>query len=204
MCYTQHDVQEQELSLIREYESRLIARETIEQTAQLTATTAYSESLSHISTLLRRTLRLLNGEPDPDMPTSSLPDSAKEMIGIAPHTSIFDSPYGGEWDAVAAADWALERESELSRLEKENELLRRLAGIPTGLSGEPLQKIDMGLSGSPGIGGPSGPSGVGEDGRMSVLPVVSLSRQTGALLGGPKGTVGPFGTYKRMRAGHGG
>lgn len=144
MCYTQHDVQEQELSLIREYESRLIARETIEQTAQLTATTAYSESLSHISTLLRRTLRLLNGEPDPDMPTSSLPDSAKEMIGIAPHTSIFDSPYGGEWDAVAAADWALERESELSRLEKENELLRRLAGIPTGLSGEPLQKIDMG------------------------------------------------------------
>ncbi|KAI0286155.1 hypothetical protein BC826DRAFT_1093582 [Russula brevipes] len=118
-----HDVQCQELTRIREYESRILERDTEAQVAQLGVQTALSASLMRISALLRSALRAYNGEgedADPD-----------------------------------AADWALERECELARLEREN----------------------------------------AEEGRRSVLSAV---REGNVMKGGPKGTVGPFGAYKKL------
>ena len=107
-----------------------------------------------------------------------------------------------EWDAVARADWALERECELARLEDENRMLRRLLGeqvedvhdaelFPPGALDAAMGPVREGERGM-----------AGEDGRMSAMPTLRASRPPGPhMLGGPKGTVGPFGSYKRMRAG---
>ncbi|TFY58910.1 hypothetical protein EVG20_g7979 [Dentipellis fragilis] len=167
-----HEVQQQELSLVREYETKIIARETEQQTQQLEASTAFSSSLSRLSNHLRLTMRSLNGEDVTELPPSAAEDYEAD-----------------EWDAVAAADWALERECELARLEKENEVLRRLLGQPVE-DGRP--SVDERQSIGPAAGTGMGP---GEDGRQSVLPATRGQRA----LGGPKGTVGPFGTYKKMR-----
>ncbi|PCH39765.1 hypothetical protein WOLCODRAFT_116172 [Wolfiporia cocos MD-104 SS10] len=84
---------------------------------------------------------------------------------------------------LAAAEWALERESELARLERENEELRNLLnGIwnPEAAASRaaiPRSEINV-------------PS---ESGRMSPAELSVRASQ----LGGRPGTVGPFGTYKR-------
>jgi len=144
----QHDVQCQELTRIREYESRILERDTEAQVAQLGVQTALSASLMRISALLRSALRAYNGEgedADPD-----------------------------------AADWALERECELARLERENAVLRTLLGAP---GGEDDANLRLALPPPQ------------EDGRRSVLSAV---REGNVMKGGPKGTVGPFGAYKKL------
>ncbi|KAI9443414.1 hypothetical protein H4582DRAFT_1808456 [Lactarius indigo] len=141
-----HDVQCQELTRIREYESRILEREAEAQLAQLSAQTAFSASLTHVSTLLRSAFRALNGE-------------------------------GGDGDPDAA-DWALERECELARLEHENAVLRMLLGVP-GAEEETHLRLALPPP---------------EDGRGSAMSAV---RENSGVRGGPKGTVGPFGTYKK-------
>jgi hypothetical protein len=142
----QHDVQCQELTRIREYESRILERDTEAQTAQLTTQTAVSASLMRLSALLRSAFREFNGEGDENDPD--------------------------------AADWALERECELARLERENTILRTLLGAPGG-----EEEANLRLSLPPQ-----------DEGRRSVQSAV---REVG-IKGGPKGTVGPFGTYKKL------
>ena len=145
-AFPQHDVQCQELTRIREYESRILEREAEAQLAQLSAQTTFSATLTRVSTLLRGAFRTLNGE-------------------------------GGDGDPDAA-DWALERECELSRLERENAVLRMLLGIPGG-----EEETHLRLALPPP-----------EDGRGSSLSAV---RESSRVRGGPRGTVGPFGTYKK-------
>ncbi|KAI9508403.1 hypothetical protein F5148DRAFT_911386 [Russula earlei] len=142
-----NDVQCQELTRIREFESRILERETEAQAAQLGMQTAFAASLTRVSALLRSALRAFDGEPDDGDPDAS--------------------------------DWALERECELARLERENVVLRTLLGVPGGEEGANLR-----LSLPP-------PQ---DEGRQSVLPAV---REGNVMKGGPKGRVGPFGTYKR-------
>ncbi|CAA7261380.1 unnamed protein product [Cyclocybe aegerita] len=106
------DVQERELSLIREYEAKLLAREEENANKDLCATTAISNSLVRLSHLLRQVLRSQNGED------------------AESHTAEGDDEEDREpWTAAAASDHALERDIELARLEKENEELRRLMGL---------------------------------------------------------------------------
>ena len=82
----------------------------------------------------------------------------------------------------AASNHALEREIELARLERENEELRRMLGFVSGQQ-----------SRNPSDGGPS-----------HVEPSTAESRRSSGLLkmekmeGGSE-TLGPFGTYKRVR-----
>ncbi|KAH9480510.1 hypothetical protein JR316_0007110 [Psilocybe cubensis] len=105
-------VQERELSLIREYEAKLLAREEENAESSLDSSTAISNSLVRLSHLLRQVLRSQNGE-DADSPVTRTDDVEDRE----------------PWTAAAASEYALERDIELARLEKENEELRRLMGL---------------------------------------------------------------------------
>ncbi|KII86887.1 hypothetical protein PLICRDRAFT_113936 [Plicaturopsis crispa FD-325 SS-3] len=152
------EVQEHELSLIREYETKLLEREDADATRELTSSSSLSQSLAQISHLLRLYMRSLNGE-DVERPEGP-------ALGDDEH----------EWTNVAASDWALERECELARLERENEVLRRLVGQapleapPPDQNPPPLARTLSGVT-------------------------IHHGKE---LRGGPTGRVGPFGTYKAM------
>ncbi|KAI0714053.1 hypothetical protein C8T65DRAFT_645348 [Cerioporus squamosus] len=106
---------------------------------------------------------------------------------------------------LAAAEWALERESELCRLEKENAQLRALVnGLlnpPPSTSGQvaapPPPTHRSTDSSSSAI--PENPNGEGEGRGSDEHPSFSTlpRQQQQRLLGGRPGTVGPFGTYKK-------
>ncbi|KAF8073856.1 hypothetical protein FPV67DRAFT_1479566 [Lyophyllum atratum] len=155
------DVQERELSLIREYETKLLARQEEYVSQDLAASTAVSESLVRVSHLLRQFLRSLGGE-DADTPT----------------TRIDDEENREPWSSATMSDHALEREIELARLEKENEELRRMMGL---VSVHPRRSN-------------SEPRNTFEPPRLEQQRIPSMPK-----LGGATGTVGPFGTYKRIR-----
>jgi hypothetical protein len=148
----QRDVQEHELALIREYEARLLAKESENLLRALSSTTAESISLGRISTTLRTLLRVLNGEDASPPPSASDSDNDFEE-----------------------RDWALERECELARLERENAVLRRLLGLEVREPDYMTRAVEQ--------------------------PRAPIPRQSEGVtqkrLGGAPGTVGPYGTYKR-------
>ncbi|KNZ80916.1 hypothetical protein J132_03616 [Termitomyces sp. J132] len=155
------DVQERELSLIREYETKILARQDDYVTQDLASAVTFSQSLARISRLLRQFLRSLNGE-DLDLP---IPRQNGE-------------DHRESWTTTAASEYALERETELTRLEIENEELRRMLGLAaapttrpniseTRPTFEPLQRDDEGMN-------------------------TQNPESTSTI-------VGPFGTYKRLR-----
>jgi len=78
------------------------------------------------------------------------------------------------------ADLGLERECELARLERENAVLRTLLGAPGS-----EEDTNLRLAPPPSQ----------DEGRRSVLSAV---REGSVMKGGPKGTVGPFGAYKKL------
>ncbi|KAK7056684.1 hypothetical protein VNI00_002401 [Paramarasmius palmivorus] len=132
------DVQEHELSIIREYESKLLELEETNATQDLAASTAISESLERISRLLRQCLRAQGGEDAPEERDSG-PRHRQDGTNTDDKSSVEEeieevtqSLYEREpWlsrDATQA-EWAMEREIELARLEKENEELRRMLGM---------------------------------------------------------------------------
>jgi hypothetical protein len=108
----QHDVQERELTLIRGYEAQLLERETADSERMLKASTDASNTIARLSSLLRSALRAVGGE-DASLAGVPMPEDGDE-----------DENEG--WAAAAVAEWALEREAELARLECENVQLRRL------------------------------------------------------------------------------
>jgi regulator of replication initiation timing len=123
----QHAAQQHELTLTRHYEGLLLARETNELNQELQSSTQISMSATRLSQLLRRTLRSVGGEVTSDEPQT--PESTLEEAGAGGYTGTSE----GE-------DWALERESEISRLEKENEELRKLLGIAEALDKEDIKE----------------------------------------------------------------
>jgi len=108
------EVQENELAVIRDFESRILSLQDEDSTKRLIASTAQSESLARLSRSFRQFMRSVGGE-GPDRPSSD--DS--------PKTEDIES-----WSvASTGAQWALERDCELARLERENEELRRMIGL---------------------------------------------------------------------------
>lgn len=101
-------MQERELSLIREYETKLLVLEDENSGEELRQNTETSESLRRIAHLLRQLMRTQGGEEGTGGEVEE--DSEEE-----------------EWSG--SADYALEREIELARLEKENEELKRMMGL---------------------------------------------------------------------------
>ncbi|KAH7885338.1 hypothetical protein F5I97DRAFT_1810686 [Phlebopus sp. FC_14] len=160
------DVQEHELALIRDYESKLLAKESENLLRVLSGSTAESASLGRISATLRHLMRVINGE--------ETPGTGSRTLGIAE-----DFEFGEREEE----DWALERECELARLERENAVLRRMLGleVPEQESGSRTGTASVGVSGQQ---------------RTSVVRLPGgLAHKK--MLGGAPGTVGPFGTYKR-------
>jgi len=130
ISFQQQDVQERELSLIREYETKLLALQEGYAAQDLLTSSSVSESLVRISHLLRQCLRSFQGEDiDPPRPPSVDEESRQP------------------WTTSTASDQALEREIELARLEKENEELRRMLGLvpvqPRGSSSDRRLRLEL-------------------------------------------------------------
>lgn len=176
LCLTQlfkRDVQEHELALIREYEARLLAKESENLLRALSSTTTESIYLGRVSATLRTFLRVLNGE---DVPSPTCRGGSPESSDSLPD----DLDLGEKEDE----DRALERECELSRLERENAVLRRLLGLDVR---EPEYV--------------SGGGSEGGDQQRPAIPRQNEGPVSKKMLGGAPGTVGPYGTYKRRGQG---
>ncbi|THH28813.1 hypothetical protein EUX98_g5371 [Antrodiella citrinella] len=191
-----NEVQQRELTLIREYEHKLLVRETEDLMRQLSANSSLSTSLARLGTLLRSVVRTLNGE-DPD----SVPEPESEdphgddpyrpynssTLTLTAPADLVDGDIDDEKDKeLAAAEWALERECELSRLEQENAHLRRLL----------TEHIEFQNSRPLVASSPSVPSAtLSELPRLTDIPKVA-ARTLQSKLGGRE--VGPFGMYKKF------
>lgn len=120
-----------------------MSRETATLNQDLTSSTKLSASLSRLSSLIRKAIRANAGEDPEESEPFSLPGNMIDPITgelvlsergggssmISSTRSSDDSDYPVTLDS--GEDWALERESEINRLERENEELRKLLGIDT-------------------------------------------------------------------------
>jgi hypothetical protein len=180
-CYyyfIQRDVQEHELELIRSYETQIIAREDADAAVALSNTTAVSEALTRLSHILRQYMRTLGGEPlaSPDPPQINVLDT----VGASSQSDRDKEEWERERSRAEgeAAVWALERECELSRLEAENEVLRRMMGL--------LPPVPPASSQS------EGPLGIGR----GAPPPISRAPSALPVRGGLGSRLGPYGTFK--------
>ncbi|KAF8308557.1 hypothetical protein DL93DRAFT_2086747 [Clavulina sp. PMI_390] len=134
-----HASQQHELDLTRHYESLLLARDSNTVNQDLLLSSNQSESLARLAHYLRMTIRSLAGE-DPETtedsgvaltsllnPSSSPDPSSSSQPPLVPAEGYREGGYSGS--PLQSEDWALEREIEITRLERENEELRRLLSI---------------------------------------------------------------------------
>jgi hypothetical protein len=122
--------QQHELTLTRHYETLLSARENQTSSTDQTIASNRNRAINRLSHYLRGLLRSLAGEetyfhhPDTEYDEDA-PVDTEELFSLL---QSLDSRlnYNSE---NQRCDWAVERECEIERLEKENEVLRRLLGI---------------------------------------------------------------------------
>lgn len=101
------------MAVIRDFESRILSLQDEDSTKRLITSTAQSESLARLSRSFRQFMRSVGGEDADRPPTNDNPKSDFES-----------------WSTASSnAEWALERDCELARLERENEELRRMLGV---------------------------------------------------------------------------
>jgi hypothetical protein len=101
-------------------------------------------------------------------------------VGGEDQIHVPSSPQGSEEQAqeeeTSNSEWALERECELARLEKENEVLKRMLGVTSGLSGDTQR----------------------EQGRMQMQRTnIPSNSGHGRTLSNQSDELGQLGTYKR-------
>ncbi|KAH9949360.1 hypothetical protein B0H21DRAFT_728598 [Amylocystis lapponica] len=120
--------QRHELNLTQHYENLIMARETSLLQADLSSNSAVDGSIHRLGVNMRALLRNLSGEEgdpseDPDAHLDAEAPEGDDESGQTPNDEeLLDMLLGRE-------DWALERESEIARLERENEALRKTLGI---------------------------------------------------------------------------
>lgn len=96
----------------------------------LIASTRLSTSLSRLSHLIRQAIRANAGEPTDDIDSDpNNADTDATSGDTSPQATEGEPSRGYTTFSSDREDWALERESEIIRLEKENEELRKLLGI---------------------------------------------------------------------------
>ena len=137
------DTQSHELSLIRSYESHLLAREEENTAKDLALATSLTHSLVRLSGVLRGLVRLESGEEhlpqimggltvgksSTSSNEGSSPTGADAKVDADSDAEVLEDREPWMGLEASESDYALERDIELARLEKENEELRRLAGL---------------------------------------------------------------------------
>ncbi|KAL0576879.1 hypothetical protein V5O48_005114 [Marasmius crinis-equi] len=126
--------QQHELTLQRHYETLLMARTTHDQSNDFTSTINMSRSIHRLLITLRHLLSSMSGEENPDPPES---DDAGGYVDPSELASLLESlesklsteDTDGYPEIGSSSDWAVERECEISRLEKENDELRKMLDI---------------------------------------------------------------------------
>ncbi|KAF8956083.1 hypothetical protein BDZ97DRAFT_1672209 [Flammula alnicola] len=127
--------QQHELTLTRHYEALLIARDSQSLSSDLVSNTNMSQSIQRLCHYLRGLLKTMAGENyDPYQNVDSDYDGLGfDGVDLEELTNLLETlderGAGGYPDTTGREDWALERECEISRLERENEELRRMLGI---------------------------------------------------------------------------
>lgn len=137
---------------------------------------AFSSSISTLGKNLRRTLRALDGE--------DTPESGDERDDIV---------------LLTASEWALDRECELARLEKENAELRRMLGLEVEVEQTSISLSNLSIAGSTSEQGGQGQRSQIGEGTKPTMTLTGPGKGPQKILGGTPGSVGPFGTFKRMR-----
>lgn len=140
----------------------------------LDANMAFSSSVSTLGKNLRKALRSLDGE-DPQ-------ESGDERDDMT---------------VLAASERALDRECELARLEKENAELRRMLGLEVEVEQTSISLSNLSTTGSE-QSGQAQRSQIGE-GARPLTTGAGTGKGPQKILGGTPGSVGPYGTFKRMR-----
>ena len=137
---------------------------------------AFSSSVATLGKNLRKALRTLDGED-----TQENVDERDDM------------------SVLAASEWALDRECELARLEKENAELRRMLGLEVEVEQTSISLSNLSTTGSNSEQNGQGQRNqIGEDAKPLTV-VTGPGKGPQKILGGTPGSVGPFGTFKRMR-----
>ncbi|PPQ99505.1 hypothetical protein CVT24_005295 [Panaeolus cyanescens] len=139
--------QQHELTLTRHYETLLSSRESNGSSPDTLLNSNMIKSLQRLASHLRGLLKTMAGENpdsyenlDPDYDGSGLGViDLQELSGLLEFLSLKVQGYEGE----GREDWALERECEISRLEKENDELRRMLGIDEGTMAEQGVSLDL-------------------------------------------------------------
>jgi hypothetical protein len=177
---------------VRDYERKILLQETEELARSLDQTTTFSVHLGRVCELLRSTMRLLGGEDYSAIPPPADAPSSPYTLVFPRDRHITNSleadTENGEEDMtvsdrerqLAAAEYALERECELARLEQENAMLRQLVAEHMQLEGEKK---------------PAGSALVPELPKLSNVPMVA-ARTLKNRLGGRD--IGPFGIRKKF------
>lgn len=123
--------QQHELTLTRHYEGLLLARESQMSSNDLALSINTHQSLHRLSHSLRNLLRSMAGENPSNLETDNESQETasinpEELFALVDTLDDKNSAYPG---TEGRQDWALEREYEIERLERENEELRHLLGI---------------------------------------------------------------------------
>jgi hypothetical protein len=142
----------------------------------LDANMAFSSSVATLGKNLRKALRALDGED-----TQENVDERDDM------------------SVLAASEWALDRECELARLEKENAELRRMLGLEVEVEQTSISLSNLSTTGSGSEQNGQGQRNQIGEGAKPLTVVTGPGKGPQKLLGGTPGSVGPFGTFKRMR-----
>ena len=173
----QHETQEQELELIRKYEAALLTKEAEQLTEDLDTSMVFSSSISTLGKNLRKALRALDGE--------DTAESGDERDDVG---------------TVTSGERALDRECELARLQKENAELKRMLGLEVEVEQTSVSLPDLSTAGGSGTEQSEHDqrSQIGE-GSKPLTTLAGPGKGPQKMLGGMPGSVGPFGTFKRMR-----
>lgn len=124
--------QQHELTLTRHYEGLILACDSQNQFNDLATETQTAVSLQRLAQSLRALYRSMTGE-DPNSADENSEDTEVDIQSFIDTLSENAPPNFHD-------DWALERESEVARLEKENEELRRMLGI------DPASLVEKGVT----------------------------------------------------------
>jgi hypothetical protein len=141
--------QRHELTLTRHYEAHLLSRESRVFNTNLMANPNAAQSLNRLTQHLRGLLKTMAGEEaeplhdnDPNYDDfASTEGQIQELFTLLEAATERNEGYEG---LEGRQDWAVERECEITRLERENEDLRRMLGIDEASLAERGITVDVG------------------------------------------------------------